>query len=233
MPFIEGHMYFDNQLTIIEYNNLIAGMTKRYGALDLYKVNRIIGTVQSSLLYYRRVRAFRVDLRFANDYMAGDIDSPSHFQQADPKAITRFFESLKSQFKVYRKNKNIMEGKDDFKYIWVREKDGSCHHHYHLVLLFDRGIYYPLGDCSPDNASGIAAMIQKAWCSALRVSFPEYATLVHYPDNCAYNLEGKYATLQDEKFIWALERFLYLSKVDTKTTDDGFRNFGCSQFPVY
>ena len=55
-------MYFDNKLTIVEYNNLIARMTKRYGILDLYKVNRIIKTVQSSLLYYRRVRAFRVDL---------------------------------------------------------------------------------------------------------------------------------------------------------------------------
>lgn len=229
MPFFEVCMYFDNQLTTIEYNSLINRMAQKYGSLDPYKVNGIIKTVQSSLLYYRRVRAFRVDLRFANDYIAGDLDSLAHFQHADPKAITRFFESLKSQLKVYRKNKNILNDKDDFKYIWVRENDGSFHHHYHLVLLFDRDIYYPLGDCSPDNPSGLAAIIQKAWCSALKVSFPEYATLVHFPDNCAYNLEGKNATLQDEKFIWALERFLYLAKMRTKTVGDGFRNFGCSQ----
>ncbi len=226
-------MYFDNQLTTIEYNNLTNRMTKNYGSLDLYKVNRIIETVQKSLRYYSRVRAFRIDLRFANDYMDGDVDTPSHFQQADPKSITRFFESLKSQLKVYRKNKNITVDRDDFKYIWTREKDESFHHHYHLVLLFDKDVYYHLGDCSPDNSSGIAAMIQKAWCSALKVKFPEYASLVHFPINCAYNLESKNAILQDEKFIPALERFLYLSKVDTKTTDDGFRNFGCSQFPVY
>ena len=36
-----------------------------------------------------------------------------------------------------------------------------------------------------------------------------------------------------EAFYTGNWRFLYLSKVDTKTTDDGFRNFGCSQFPVY
>lgn len=226
----EVYMYFDNQLTSVEYNSLINGMTNKYGSLDLYKVNRIIETVQSSLLYYRRVRAFRVDLRFANDYKSGDFDSPAHFQQADPKAITRFFESLKSQLKVYRRNKNIFNNKDDFKYIWVRENDGSFHHHYHLVLLFDRDNYYPLGDCSPDNPKGLAAIIQKAWCSALRVNFPEYATLVHFPDNCAYNLEQKNATLQDERFFWALERFLYLAKITTKTTGDGYRNFGCSQF---
>ncbi len=92
---------------------------------------------------------------------------------------------------------------------------------------------------SKPNKDKIAPSTIFAWSSLnlgswfLKKNFPEYAALVHFPDNCAYNLEGKYATLQDEKFIWALERFLYLSKVDTKTTDDGFRNFGCSQFPVY
>ena len=64
----------------------------------------------------------------------------------------------------------------------------------------------------------------------LQVYFPDYAYLVHFPDNCAYNFDRKSATLQDERYVGALERFLYLAKMNTKTMGDGYRNFGCSQF---
>ena len=223
-------MCFNYEQTPLEYQELIERLTSRYGLLDVYKFNRIIEVMQNTLIHYKRVRAFRIDLRFASDYSAGDVDSPVHFQQADPKAITRFIDSLKSQLKVHRKHKRIFSKQDDFKYVWVREKDESFHHHYHLVLFFNRDIYYPLGNYSSDESSGLAALIQKAWCSALQVYFPDYAYLVHFPDNCAYNFDRKSATLQDEKYVGALERFLYLAKVNTKTMGDGYRNFGCSQF---
>lgn len=221
---------FTTQLTQQEYSLLFNRMTQLYGKLDEYIFKRVIETTENSVGYYKRIRAFRIDLRFANDHLPEDFDAPAHFQYADKKAITRFFDSLKSQLRVYRRNNGIISVLDDFKYVWVREIDESTHHHYHLVLFFDREIYYPLGNFASECPSGLAAMIIKAWCSALRVTYPEYAHLVHFPDNCAYNLCRKSATLQDKKYVAALERFSYLAKVNTKTVGDGYRNFGCSQF---
>lgn len=218
------------KLTESELSSLQFEMTSWYGELEQYKLMRIIDVTEKVIDYYKRVRAFRVDLRFAQDYCLGDFDSPIHFQKADPKAITRFFGSLKSQLTAYRRQKGIFSILDDFKYIWVREKDEVFHHHYHLVLFFNRDIYYPLGDYSSDSSSGLAAMIQKAWCSAINVNYPEYSYLVHFPDNCAYNLERKSAILQNDNYMGALKRFLYLAKMESKVGDDGYRNFGCSQF---
>lgn len=221
---------FTTQLTQQEYSLLFNRMTQLYGKLDEYIFKRVIETTENSVGYYKRIRAFRIDLRFANDHLPEDFDAPAHFQNADQKAITRFFDSLKSQLRVYRRNNGIISVLDDFKYIWVREKDEVFHHHYHLVLFFNRDIYYPLGDYSSDSSSGLAAMIQKAWCSAINVNYPEYSYLVHFPDNCAYNLERKSAILQNDNYMGALKRFLYLAKMESKVGDDGYRNFGCSQF---
>ena len=161
--------------------------------------------------------------------MDGDVDTPSHFQQADPKSITRFFESLKSQLKVYRKNKNIMEGKDDFKYIWVREKDGSCHHHYHLILFFNKDTYAHLGDLKSNSLDkNLITKIRKAWASALSGNYDECAGLVFVPKNPIYYLNRNNA-LSTEVHSDLIYRISYLAKDKTKPYGDGYRCFGCSQ----
>ena len=220
---------FTTKLTQQEYDLLFNRVTRLYGELNEHHFGRIIEATEKSVDYYKRVRAFRIDLHFADDNTEDDSDSPSHIQSADHKAITRFFDSLKSQLRVYRRKKRVISALDDFKYVWVREIDMSTHHHYHLVLFFDRKIYFPLGSYAEDKLVGLAAMIIKAWCSALKVDYTEYARLVHFVDNGAYNLSSKSAILQNDEYVSALERFLYLAKVRTKTVGDGFRNFGCSQ----
>jgi hypothetical protein len=47
-----------------------------------------------------RILGIRTDLRFAQSHVPGEPDLPICFQRDDEQAITRFFESLKSQLRA-------------------------------------------------------------------------------------------------------------------------------------
>ncbi len=71
---------------------------------------------------------------------------PICFQKDDEKAITRSIESLKSQLREEHKRSDRAGKPAPLGYIWARERYISEHHHYHLVLLFNKDVYGYLGN---------------------------------------------------------------------------------------
>ncbi|QWL60573.1 inovirus Gp2 family protein [Aeromonas jandaei] len=141
--------------------------------------------------------------------------------------MTRFFASLKSQIQALRHRKG-QTGKPFFLgYIWVKEQVTSQHPHYHVVLLFNRDDYGYLGGYANFDADNMAMRIRKAWCRALRLAYPDYASLVHFPPDAEYRFDRRDADLHNEKFYKFLERIAYLFKLRSKV--QGGRNFGHSE----
>ncbi|CZX75168.1 Protein of uncharacterised function (DUF3296) [Enterobacter hormaechei] len=114
-------------------------------------------------------------------------------------------------------------------YIWARERDTGIHPHYHLTLLFNREVYGYLGDYTNRDADNMATRIQKAWCSAIGLEYPDYAYLPHFPKNhSAWFTRQDALTLSPDYYDFLL-RVAYLAKYNTKDLSDGYRNFGTSQ----
>jgi hypothetical protein len=226
MQIIQSHSYvLDN----CEFGELYLQAKNMYGDISPYHLSRSLGVIYSCLTKYPRVCAMRVDLRFAEDSWGGEPDLPTCFQRTDQKVITRFFESLKSQLREEHRRKGMMGDVALPDYIWVKEQDDSHYPHYHLVLLFNKDFYAYLGNYQDHDAQNMANRIKKAWCSALGLDFPEYATLVHFPRNPTYIISRKDATIHSESYRGFLLRVAYLAKARTKCTVDGQRSFGCSQ----
>lgn len=196
--------------------------------LYYFYLTRSLDVVFSALDKWPRVSAHRVDLRFADDRWGGDPDLPTCMQRAEPQAITRFFESFKSQLREEHRRKGWPGIPSSPCYVWVREQDGGYHPHYHLVLFFNKDNYAFLGDYTNHDANNMATRIQKAWCSALSLPFPDYASLVHFPTNSSYAFTRMTATTHSQSYTDFLLRIAYLSKVRTKPVRDRWRNFGCS-----
>lgn len=201
--------------------------SKMYDSVNSHNLNRIIQTVDKAISQYGRVLAIRCDLRFANV----DPDSPVVFQNNDSAVITRFIESLKSQVSEDLFRKGIQLARvhhTDVPYAWAREQDESIYQHYHVLILLNYNTYAYLGDYLTDSRS-LANKIQKAWCSATGLPYPDYASLVHFPERPCYQL-FKYEIQADPRnYIDCLCRAAYLAKDRTKIRGAGYRTFGCSQ----
>lgn len=221
-------MYCNNQVSQ-ELNSLMTEAQRLYGEMSPYYLERCLEVVQGAIAKFGRVFALRVDLRFAQDTNGDEYDMPICFQRSDPKAITRFIEALKSQIKADHKRKG-RPGEPAYPlYIWVREQVGGGHWHYHLVLLFKKDVYGFRGDYSNSDADNMATRVQKAWCSALGLVYPDYAPLVHFPLNGSYLLDQHSLHLKPEQVNHFLLRLAYLCKTYSKDIGDGRRNMGCSQ----
>lgn len=211
-----------------ELENLRVDAEAKYGSISLEQLKTSIGVIRNFLNKHKRVFAVRVDLRFPQVHVMDDPDMPTSFppEVEEDKAITRFMESLKSQIKAARHRK-WKTGKPFFLgYIWVKEKVISQHPHYHVVLLFNRDDYGYLGDYSKIEADNMAIRIRKAWCSALRLAYPDYIFLAHFPDEAEFKFNRKDAVLHNEVFYDFLVRIAYLFKLRSKIR--GERNYGHS-----
>ncbi|WP_219598476.1 inovirus Gp2 family protein, partial [Aeromonas salmonicida] len=158
-----------------------------------------------------------------------DPDMPTGFppEVEEEKVITRFIASLKSQIQAVRHRKG-KTGKPFFLgFIWVKEQVTSQHPHYHVVLLFNRDDYGYLGDYSNFDADNMATRIRKAWCRALRLAYPDYASLVHFAADAECRFDRRDAELHNDNFYNFLVRVAYLFKLRSKIR--GERNFGHSQ----
>ncbi len=96
------------------------------------------------------------------------------------------------------------------------------------MLFFHRDDYAYLGNYLESDGDNMGVRIQKAWCSALSLPYPEHAHLVHFPLKGTYWLFRNAAINRDKIYHDFLFRLAYLSKQSTKVMD-GQRNFGCSQ----
>ncbi|PFF96512.1 inovirus Gp2 family protein [Escherichia albertii] len=197
--------------------------------ISSYMLRRSLAVISNYLENYNRVFALRADLRFAQSHVSGEPDLPLCFQKDDEKAITRALESLKSQLREEHKRSGRAGEPAPLGYIWARERDTSEHHHYHLVLLFDKDVYAFLGDYTEVDADNMGTRMQKAWCSAIGLDYPDYASLVHFPRNhSTWFTRHDALTLSDDYYDFFL-RVAYLSKDYSKDFYDGYRNFGTSQ----
>ncbi|MHA7844742.1 inovirus Gp2 family protein [Serratia sp. D1N4] len=181
-------------------------------------LSRIENTLNNALSEHPRTLAVRVDLRLPND--TADTDAA---------VISRFIESLKAKIKYAVIGKQ-REGRRihpcTLRYVWVKEVgELNGKKHYHLLLLLNKDRWHSLGDYQ--SSSTLAGLIKQAWCSALRVGFPENATLAHFPDNPALWVDINSADYFNQRTA-VIERASYLAKHYTKQYGNGERSFGCS-----
>lgn len=217
-------------LTNEEIDDLVEIASRKYSSpIDLNILNSLLEMVYNTLEQHNRILAIRTDTRFALSHVPGEPDLPICFQREDAQAITRFFESLKSQLRVDH-NRSKRPGDPTFpSYGWCRERDTSEHPHYHLMLLFNADVYGYLGNYQELNAKNMATRIQKAWCSSIGLAHEEYATLAEFPPKAVYRF-SRIDALDRNLVYWDfLIRLAYLAKTRTKDTYSGYRNFGTSQ----
>lgn len=219
-------------LTNEETDNLVEIASRKYRSpIDLDILNPLLNMVYGTLEQHNRILAIRTDTRFAQSYVPGEPDLPICFQRDDAQAITRFFESLKSQLRADH-HRSKRPGNPTFpSYGWCRERDASVHPHYHLMLLFNADVYRYLGNYQELNAKNMATRIQKAWCSAVGLAHEDYATSTEFPPNAVYRF-SIFDALDRNPVYWDfLIRLAYLAKTRTKDVHSGYRNFGTSQCP--
>lgn len=219
-------------LTNEEIEDLVRTAAKKYKSpIDLNILNSLLEMVYDTLEQHNRILAIRTDTRFALSHVPGEPDLPICFQRDDAQAITRSFESLKSQLRADH-NRSMRAGEPTFpSYGWCRERDTSVHPHYHLMLLFNADVYGYLGNYQELNAKNMATRIQKAWCSALGLAHEDYFTLAEFPPNAVYRF-SRFDALDRNSVYWDfLIRLAYLAKTRTKDIHSGYRNFGTSQCP--
>ncbi|MDT3413373.1 UNVERIFIED_ORG: hypothetical protein QE398_003742 [Atlantibacter sp. SORGH_AS 304] len=176
-----------------------------------------------------RILTLHADFRFAQSHVPGEPDMPICFQKDDEKAITRSIESLKSQLREEHKCSDRAGKPTPLGYIWARERNTSEHHHYHLVLLFDKDVYDYLGNYTNSNADNMGTRIQKAWCSAIWLDYPYYANRVEFPKNHSAWFTRYDALTLSPDYCEFLLRVAYLAKTYSKDVNASYRNFGTSQ----
>ena len=212
-----------------ELENLRVVAEAKYGSISFEQLKTSVEVIANFLHRYPRVFAVRVDLRFPQILVMDDPDMPTSFppEVEEENVIKRFIASLKSQIQAARHRKGKTGKSFFFGFIWVKEQVTSQYPHYHVVLLFNRDDYGHLGDYSNLDGDNMATRIRKAWCSALRLTYPDYASLVHFPDDAEYRFDRRDADLHNDTFYNFLVRISYLFKLRTKVRNS--RNFGRSQ----
>ncbi|WP_429218558.1 inovirus Gp2 family protein [Aeromonas veronii] len=165
--------------------------SQRYGYMDYEIINKLEEVTRNALTDYSSIFAIRVDLRFTEPE-GGCPDSPVCFQNAEGQVMKRFIASLKSQLKAYDERRiraGIRFHPTKLRYVWVCEQNEAELPHYHLLIVLNKAAYWRLN--SFQSSESLAGKIQKAWCSALSLDYPEYGKLVHFPENCEYILSRK------------------------------------------
>lgn len=198
------------------------------GDIDWKYMENINRVVKQALNDYSSVFALRIDLRFANPEV-GCSDSPTCFQRAAGQVMKRFIASLQSQLNAYdirRIKAGTRFHSTKLRYVWVCEQNEAELPHYHLIIVLNKAAYWRLNNFqSPESLAG---KIQKAWCSALRLYYPEFGNLVHFPENCEYVLSREDAINMTPSFMGFMHRVSYLAKLRTKIRGVGRRCIGYS-----
>ncbi|HEO9035533.1 TPA: inovirus Gp2 family protein [Serratia marcescens] len=218
------------KLTEKQFKFLQQEAEEKYNSLiSSYMLRRAYDVTSNFSEKHDRMFTLRADFRFAQSHVPGEPDMPICFQKDDEKAITRAIESLKSQLREEHKRSGRAGEPTPLGYIWARERVTGERPHYHLVLLFNKDVYGYLGDYTKPDADNMGTRIQKAWCSAIGLSYPDYASRVEFPKNhSAWFTRQDALTLSPDYYDFLL-RVAYLAKTYSKDSHDGYRNFGTSQ----
>jgi hypothetical protein len=207
---------------------LIQKSSQSFGDIDHEYMESINEIIKRALNDYSSIFALRIDLRFANPE-SGCPDSPVCFQNAEGQVMKRFIASLQSQLTAYDERRikdDVRVHPTKLRYLWVCEQNEAELPHYHVLIVLNKASYWRLN--SFDSSESLAGKIQKAWCSALRLDYPVYGRLVHFPDNCEYVLTREDAVNRTPVFMGFMHRVSYLAKKRTKICLDGRRPIGNS-----
>ncbi|GBL03162.1 inovirus Gp2 family protein [Glaciecola sp. KUL10] len=179
----------------------------------------------------------------------GILHLPDSYNYNDTELITRFFKSLNEKLN-YQYSKALRNGKHancpGMEYIWVREVGSDSRSagkpHYHFCIFLNGHAYSRLGIYCPEQQT-LFSKIVHSWQSALETKFlytpfvfsPSLVTftkngqtrLERYDRNSKDSLNLEYTNEYRRLFF----RLSYFAKVNTKTNNDGIRNFGSSRIP--
>lgn len=195
------------------------------GLLNKHYLEGIYSVMYRVASEYKRVFAFRVDLRFPR---SKGIDYPNCDLRME-SAISRFVDSFKSQIKndLAKKQRNGTRVYPCVpRCVWCREKDSSDKYHYHVLILLNKDAYFTLGDYRSDLS--LAHKVRKAWRSAVNLPCIEEAIgLVHFPVNPVYYLDRGVESF-DVDFSALFYRVSYFAKFNTKVFGTRKHNFGYS-----
>jgi len=191
------------------------------GPLIRNYLEAVEGVTEKALSQYRRVFAFRCDLRLPA--------TMTEFIELDSNALmNRFIASLKAKISH---NRDVASRRNGYahpcivRYLWAREVGVECGHvHYHVVILLNADAFNCLGsfETGRDN---LFNRVMEAWASALGVDAVRCMGLVEFPLNARYRLSRDDRGTLNTFFY----RASYLCKVATKQFGNGIHAFGCSR----
>ncbi len=198
------------------YQGLSVNITYELVEQYLHKLKRVIDL---SIQDYPRVFAVCLQLH---------CKCPTEDLANNNKVMSRFKDAVDSRIASYQKRSTRCDLTLDLcrmRIAWGREQSGSHLPHFHVVLLFNRELFYSLGSFNSDTG-GLFQLILSAWCSALNIPREYAAGLVHVPSNAEYYLNRSDEYAQLPSFF---QRASYLCKVDTKCFGQGLQSFGGSR----
>ncbi|UTW02901.1 inovirus Gp2 family protein [Amphritea atlantica] len=198
------------------YQGLSVNITYELVEQYLHKLKQVIDL---SIQDYPRVFAVCLQLH---------CKCPTEDLANNNKVMSRFKDAVDSRIASYQKRSTRCDLTLDLcrmRIAWGREQSGSHVPHFHVVLLFNRELFYTLGSFLPD-AGSLFQIIQSAWCSALNIPREYAAGLVHVPSNAEYYLNRSDDYAQLPSFF---QHASYLCKVDTKCFGQRLQSFGGSR----
>lgn len=175
--------------------------------------------IDLSLQEYRRVFAFRLDLRFPAGQYQPCLDGND--------VLERFFASLKAKI---RHNRNKAQESNPYahdstvRYVWCREFGQHGVPHYHMAILLNNDAFCTLGKFELDR-DNLFNRLHEAWASALGLAVQSVVGLVELPRNSFYLLRRN----DPESIADFFYRVSYLCKAETKVFGDGTHAFGASR----
>lgn len=203
---------------------------KNHGPLNESYVNKVHQVLDKALMCHHRTLAIRVDLHLPQIDPTTGIIEMSELAKTDPAVISRFIDSFKAKIKAHL-NKIFNDGKRVYpctlRYIWAMEYgDESQNIHYHTVLFLNKDTFAYPGNYKKDEGT-LAAMIKQAWHSALGLPYPDFKSLIYFPENCYYHLDYQKA-FSDNPLENIIYRASYLTKLKSKYISQHRRSFGYS-----
>lgn len=192
------------------------------GPLVTEYLSQLKSTIDKALDEYPRVLAFRVDLRFPEDYPILDTN-------AGNTVISRFIESFKSKIRHNRSRARAQSQRvhdSQVRYVWAREGGKFGYQHYHLLILLNRDAFFTVGRLGSPN-DNLIRRVQEAWASALGVPVWQAESAVHLPENAEYRIDR--CPRKGDKLPDLFYRASYLCKRATKLYGNGRWGFGASR----
>lgn len=206
----------------LHYENSYLGLPVQVekGPFVLEYLHRLHQTTYRAIDQYRRVFAFRLDLRLPSSQVP-------QFLTHENEIIERFTESLRAKIRHNRRvaaQENKWVHDTVVRYVWAREVGQLGRPHYHLAILLNGDAFCALGkyETGRDNMFN---RLQEAWASALRLPLEAVQGLVEISRNPYYHIHRD----DHQSIAEFFRRTSYLCKSATKVFGDGCHGFGASR----